>query len=188
MTAIPHNSATETAPSPEASQSLLERARHDPVEFGRLYRMHYRAIAGYLLRRTGSAEVAEDLAGETFLHAWRAMPRYRDRGRPFRAWLIAIASNEANRWSRKRKRNHAALESEPEARPATASGESVAQRALLSLAEAHQTVLVLHHVEGMSIEEIARALGCREGTVKSRLARARAAMRRSLEHLGYTHA
>ncbi|MFG0304968.1 MAG: RNA polymerase sigma factor [Phycisphaerales bacterium JB040] len=167
----------------DAERGLIERAKRDPRAYAELYRMHYGAIAGYLLRRTGDRHVAEDLASETFLSAWKALGRFRDRGAPFRAWLMRIATNKANRWSRDRKRRsrHATALGAP-ATPAEASERAGdVQRALLGLAERDQSVLVLHHVEGLSVARVADVLGVREGTVKSRLARARERMRAALE-------
>ena len=85
---------TDRAPCPDAA--LAERAAGDPELFGTLYRRHFGTVAGYLFRRTGDATLAEDLAADTFLAAWEALPRYRDAGVPFRAWLLRIATNRAN--------------------------------------------------------------------------------------------
>lgn len=159
----------------------MERAKTDAEAFGRLYRGHYAEVTGYLQRRTGDAHAAEDLAAEVFLAAWKALPRYRDRGVPFGAWLMRIATNKANRWSRDRKRF---ARFSPAGTPAAAiepsSGLGDAQRALLGLHERDQSVLVLHHVEGMSVEQVGRVLGLRVGTVKSRLSRARDRLRQGL--------
>lgn len=186
--------SSETSPGSRSEESaLIERARRDPDSFGLLYRRHYPAIAGYLLRRTGDTHLAEDLAAEVFLNAWRGLSGYRDRGVPFRAWLYRIATNAANRWARRHRRGilvarlAARREGDHTADPATASPETrVAHSALLRIHPNHQAVLVLHHVEGLSIDEVARALGTRPGTVKSRLARARAALGALLEAPGET--
>ena len=165
-----------------AERGLIERAKHDSQAYAELYRQHYGAIAGYLLRRTGDRHAAEDLASETFLSAWKALRGYRDRGVPFRSWLMRIATNKANRWSRdlKRRRRHVrALGLENRASDSQHTSTGI-QRALLGLAERDQAVLVLHHVEGLSVAQVADVLGTREGTVKSRLARARDRMRAAL--------
>lgn len=168
----------------DGEQSLIERARHDRRAFAVLYRRHYAAVAGYLYRRTGDVHVTEDLVADVFVSALRAMPRYRQRGRPFRNWLYAIATNAANRWARRRRRwFHEPLNDQT----ATAAEEDrhhaagEAQQALLALSPKHQAVLTLHHVEGLRVEEVAAILGCRVGTVKSRLSRARAQLRARLE-------
>jgi RNA polymerase sigma-70 factor (ECF subfamily) len=63
-----------------------------------------------------------------------------------------------------------------------AIGVEHARTALLSLRPKHQAVLALHYLEGLSLEEVAAVIGCRVGTVKSRLSRARVALRDRLTH------
>jgi RNA polymerase sigma-70 factor (ECF subfamily) len=171
----------------DAEIELIEQARTDPRAFGRLYREHYVPIVGYLYRRTGDRHEAEDLAGAVFLAAWRALPRYRIGRAPFRSWLYRIATNAANRWARRQQRRRALLGSarekwiERDGRTDHADDAEEALRALHTLTPAHQAVLCLHHVEGLSVEVLADVLGCRPGTVKSRLSRARTAYRRELQ-------
>ena len=168
----------------DGEQSLIERARHDHRAFAVLYRRHYAAIAGYLYRRTGDVHATEDLVADVFVSALRAMPRYRPRGRPFRSWLYAIATNAANRWARhRRRRSHEPLGDQVAVIAAEDRRDAgnEAQQALLALSPKHQAVVTLHHVEGLSVEEVAAILGCRIGTVKSRLSRARAQLRARLE-------
>jgi len=173
----------DDTPLVEDETRLIDRARHDPDAFGCLYRRHYRAIARYLIRRVGDEQTAEDLAGETFLAAWRAIARYRHTRAPFRAWLMRIATNEANRWARRARRANGVR---PNAQPARTPEDRIAdhelaRHALLALSPAQQAVLTLRLVEELSVEETALVLGVRAGTVKSRLARARDAFRRELE-------
>ncbi len=173
----------------EAEADLIKRAKRDRKAFAGLYRQHYGAIARYLYRRTGDVHAAEDLVADVFLSAMKLLPRYRYRGVPFRYWLYRIATNAANRWARRRRRHaHQSLSSDPVAPdgagdPVVINGVSTdqAQRVLLSLAPKHQAVLTLHYLEGLRIEEIAAVLGCRLGTVKSRLSRGRQALRDRLK-------
>lgn len=170
----------------DAEARLIEAAKGDPGAFGRLYRRHYGAIAGYLLRRTGDEHLAEDLAAETFIAAWRALPRYRVTGVPFRAWLLRIATNEANAWTR-RSRPRRAAEQTPRDRVADGASRDdreVVHAALRTLSPEHQAAVALVHFESLSIERAALVLGVRPGTVKSRLARARGALRVELQRLG----
>ncbi|HWL93519.1 MAG TPA: RNA polymerase sigma factor [Phycisphaerae bacterium] len=179
-------------------RDLVERARHDRRAFADLYRRHYPAIARYVLRRTGDAHAAEDLAADVFLAALRGLPRFRYRDVPVRAWLYRIATNGANRWAKKRRRRairewSAAVESQARhggdddstSAEAALTGD-MARQAMLTLSPKHQSVLALHYLEGLSVAQIAGSLGCREGTVKSRLARGRDALRERLEN-GRTH-
>lgn len=157
--------------------------------FESIYRDHHAAIGGYIFRRTGDTHATDDLLAEVFLSALRAYPRYRDRGVPIRAWLLRIATNAVNRWTRTRRRHRwltfagrgittapSPISQEGDAAPDLES----AREALLALPPKHQSVLALHYLEGLSVGEVARILNISEGTVKSRLSRARDAMRRQL--------
>jgi RNA polymerase sigma-70 factor (ECF subfamily) len=178
--------AADASEPPVSEEALLiGRARTDRAAFGELYHMHYGAVAGYLYRRTGDVHATEDLTGEVFLSAMRWMSRFRYRGIPFRAWLMRIATNAANRWARRR-RWHARARSNglpvggavAERGPASGADEvERAQACMLSLPVRYQAVLALHYLEGLSVEQVSVILGCRVGTVKSRLHRAREIMR-----------
>jgi len=167
-------------------QNLIERARRDRTAFTVLYRRHYEAIARYIHRRVGDSHTTEDLTAEVFIAALRTLPRYRHRGWPLRTWLYRIATNRVNRWARReRKRVLKRLESD-HVDPKGAANEAgmnaeYVRTALLTLSPKHQAVLSLHYLEGMPVDEVAVAVGCRIGTVKSRLARGREALRRHLE-------
>jgi RNA polymerase sigma-70 factor (ECF subfamily) len=164
-------------------RELVEEAKRDRQAFARLHREHHAAIAAYIGRRVGDPHVTEDLAAEVFVTALQALPRYRCRGIPVRAWFYRIASNTVNRWVRRHRRALQRLEEDPAAWPEADSPGWEAQRArraLLSLPPRYQTVLALHYVEGLGLEDVARTVGCRLGTVKSRLFRGREALREQL--------
>lgn len=171
--------------------ALIERARTDPDAFEMLYRRHYPAVVGYLYRRTGDEASAEDLAAETFLAAYKAIGRFEQRGIPLRAWLLRIATNQANARDRRRKARERMMRGlrllhkhEPSERPRDEM--ELLHAAMDRLAPAHRTVLALVHFEGLPLETAARVLGVPEGTVKSRVTRARAALRSQLERMGVT--
>ncbi len=142
-------------------------------------------LIDHVYRRTGDVHVTEDLVADVFV--MRSLGRYRHRGVPLRFWLLRIATNEVNRWARRQRRRACALldaDGVPE-RPsgsggAEAGGEYL-RRALLSLAPRYQAVPAMYHMEGLSVTETAAVLGGREGTVRSRLTRAREALRRGLD-------
>lgn len=175
------------AAPPEDERALVARARRDPEAFAALYRRHYPAIARYVRRRVGEEATAADLVAETFLVALEHLPRYRERGLPFRAWLYRLATSRVHRWLRRRALLHVLhLEGEPAARGGERGGESgggsaaLVRDALLSLPARYQGALTLHHLEGLSVEEVAATLGCRPGTIKARLSRGRERLRRRL--------
>jgi RNA polymerase sigma-70 factor (ECF subfamily) len=168
-----------------AEAGLVQRARDDREAFAELYRGHYAAIGSYLLRRTGDAHATEDLLGDVFLAALRAMPRFELRGVPFRSWLLRIATHAANKWARAERRRPRRLpefddvaDGAPQHAEQHAATDERAwvQRCLLEIPPRFQAALALHYVEGLSIDEVAATLGCRPGTVKSRLSRGRAAL------------
>ncbi|MCH9035090.1 MAG: RNA polymerase sigma factor [Planctomycetes bacterium] len=181
-------SGVEWDTAESADRDLISRAGHDRGAFALLYRQHYEAIAGHVFRRTGDAHVTDDIVAETFLAAMRSISRFRFRGIPFRAWLFRIATNKVNRWARKRRRDAVkSLESSGavDAAASSATRESGheadrARKAMWTLLPKHQAVLSLHYLEGMSLQEVASVIGCRVGTVKSRLARGRDALRERL--------
>ncbi|MBK7404978.1 MAG: RNA polymerase sigma factor [Phycisphaerales bacterium] len=179
--ALPLHAAALEATDTEAE--AIARARRDRAAFGHLYQAHYRAVAGCIYRRVGDVHVAEDLAADVFIAAFRGLHRYRDRGTPFRYWLLRIATNRVHRWARSQRRvaatERAAVPADPAPRGA-AEAEEV-RAAVARLTPRHQAVVSLHYFEQMSIEQVAKVLACSPGTVKSRLARARAALRPHLE-------
>ncbi|MEM7165284.1 MAG: RNA polymerase sigma factor [Planctomycetota bacterium] len=164
---------------------LIDAARCDREAFGELYRRHYSAIANYVYRRTGRDDATEDLLSEVFLAVLQGLQRYRHRGVPFRHWVYRIATHKVNRWARTQRRNFLSLDAVgPNAQAAPTEGEAMdVQRLLpqlLSLKPKQQAVLTLHYVEGLSVDEVAQVLKVPAGTVKSRLARARAALEERL--------
>lgn len=176
----------------QAEPDLVERAKSDRDAFSQLYRLHYRAIARYLYRRTGDAHVTEDLVSDVFFTALRTLHRFEQRGLPFRSWLYRIATNAVNNWARRKRRELrrrivvAQREQEKISAPDAFDSEGRPEllRVLQSLSPKHQTVLSLHHLEGLSIEQIALVIGRSPGTIKSRLSRARKAMRKNLKESG----
>ncbi|MFG0242539.1 MAG: RNA polymerase sigma factor [Phycisphaerales bacterium JB054] len=193
--------STQTAHEPrgvrpdDSRGPTLSGTEPDPDAFAALYRSHYPAIAGYILRRVGNRHLAEDLAAETFLDAWRGIGAFRPQGVPIEHWLLRLATNRVHRWARRRGRRRETLRPDygadstipgralPAAPPLPVeeAGLPPVFHALARLRPKHQAVLSLHYVEGLSVEQVATVLGCAEGTVKSRLHRARALLRRKLE-------
>ena len=182
-----HASVAQAATaSLEPERDLIERAKGDPEAFGVLYKRHYPMLVDYVFRRTGDVHATEDLVSDVFLIVIRSLSGYRARGVPLRFWLLRIATNVVNRWARRRRRRMPVpLEPGQLADRTVSSTHGQAdsehvQRAMLSLPPRYQAVLSLYHLEGLSVKETAAVLGCREGTVRSRLTRAREALREKL--------
>jgi RNA polymerase sigma-70 factor (ECF subfamily) len=161
----------------------------DRTAFAALVRRHQRALHRYLLRMVGSPDDALELTQDAFLRAWQALSQWTPEAE-FRTWLFRIGRNAALDLLRRRgtvefvplddtfERAHAGAGPE---RQAQASQElRQLEAGLARLTAEHREILLLREVEDMSYEEIGRVLSLSEGTVKSRLARARAALMQQL--------
>lgn len=193
MTELPFSANRLDWVREDSDKTLVARAQRDAAAFAEIYHRNCAAITGYIRRRVGDRHTADDLVAEVFLTAMRSLPRYCYRGVPLRAWLYRIATNTVNRWARRcvwRKRVRLGVDRDEQLQDAafqdpatggeTAADAYRARQAMLSLSPKHQSVLALHYLEDLSVEEVAVVLGCRAGTVKSRLSRAREALRERL--------
>jgi len=155
---------------------------------------------------SGDAEVAREISQDVFLKAFRNLPRFRGEA-AFATWLFTIVVTtcrnaaaynklrDKHRQAPPRGRDFATEEdpmgSLPDAGPGPAaiveSRETAVliRTALARTPEEHRRILVLRDVSGFSYDEIAGILRCPVGTVKSRVARARLALREELVRLGY---
>jgi RNA polymerase sigma-70 factor, ECF subfamily len=181
---------------PHNEAALVERARRgDSVAYEALVRAHQDIAFRTACLFAGSAADAEEAAQEAFVKAWRALPRFRA-GAPFRPWLLAIVGNEARNRRRAAGRRaglaaRAAQERgsgdaapSPEAALLAGGERSALLAALMALDERDRAVIACRHLLDLSERETAEALGCRRGTVKSRLSRALERMRAELERTG----
>ena len=141
-----------------------------------VYRLSYAIL--------GNEADARDAAQETFVAAWRQLPRLRDVDR-FDAWFQRVAVNAARMTLRSRGRRR--VREIPAVQVAalvdTAVAPSDADRldvALRRLPLEQREILALHHLDGRPVAELAEILGIPVGTVKSRLHTARQALQRSL--------
>ncbi len=170
---------------------LVDRAKGgDPQAFGLLYDRFQPEILRYLTYRTRDAETAEDLTQQVFLKAWQAIPRFEQRGVPFKAWLYRMAHNQMVDHFRTHK---ATSELGDFDMPDGADQESALlavemnealQRALGRLSEDHRQVLVLRFLMEKSAREIGEVMGRKEVTVRGLQMRALQALRREIELMG----
>lgn len=164
---------------------LVGSADTPTADFESLYRLFACEIASYVLRSVGDRHAAEDIASQTFTNALRTFHRFRDRGDGGRAWLYRIATNEIRRHVRRSAAHRRALPPvEAAPAPADEALKARARAVFATLPWKHRSVLLLHHVQGLSVAQTACVLCCREGTVKSRLARARQSMLHELNRTG----
>lgn len=177
---------TEQQRAPVDLDQALERARAgDADAFGALYDAYVERIFRYVRLRVGDEMESEDLTEHVFIRAWQAIRRYQDRGRPFSAWLYAIAANVLTDHFRSQ-RPRGILDPDlidpspardPVAAAETNSQRSALERAIRRLSPDQQQVIILRFIEGLSPAEVAATLGKREGTVRVIQHRALVALR-----------
>jgi RNA polymerase sigma-70 factor, ECF subfamily len=184
---------------------LVRRLRAgDQRAFDELVRLYQHRIFGLTLRMIGNRQEAEDLAQEVFITLHRAIGQYRGEGR-FYTWLYRIATNTCkNRIKYLRGRNfHRSVPVDetpeahdpgdggpvvnlqariagPEAMTEGARLQAAIQRELAALDPEHRLLIVLRDIQGLSYQEILNVTGLQEGTLKSRLHRARVALKERL--------
>jgi RNA polymerase sigma-70 factor, ECF subfamily len=178
-------------PGDLAPEQVVERARRgDRAAFALLFEQYNARICTYLARLVGNDELGRDLAQDTFLAAWRALPNMRDELR-FAPWLYRIATNMARSYLRRRRLVHwlpwseseeqgvlaeASTTAGPEEYAAEAEGVALA---LKRLAPQCRTCLLLQIEGGFSQREIAALLGISEKSVSAYVSRGREQFRQA---------
>jgi len=171
--------------SPEADDIELMRraAAGDPRSFHALVDRHAQRLFRLAVSLVGNAADAEDVLQETFIGAFKGLRSFEGRS-SVRTWLTRILVTQAARWhrDRRRKRTQQMDESIPTSAGGAASDAGMdVNAAMQRLSPEHRQVLALREFEQMSYEEIAEVLGVPQGTVESRLHRARSEMREKLK-------
>ncbi|MBG0815966.1 RNA polymerase sigma factor [Planomonospora sp. ID82291] len=180
---------------PASDAALIEGSLTDPDGFAGLFDRHSDEIHRYAARRLDDVSMADDVTAETFLVAFRKRARYDLSRADARPWLYGIASNLISGHRRAETRRLKALARSFRHAPDRAAGfeERSAERvtadrlrpvlaaALARLSSAERDLLLLVAWADLTYEEAAEALGIPVGTVRSRLSRTRAKIRRSLD-------
>lgn len=181
----------------EENELAVQARAGDRQAFTLLVRRYQDRVFRFILRMSGVRDEAMDLTQETFLKAYLALPGWRPDAR-FGTWLFQIARNATLDVLRRRQSveflpldaclptgeafdppDGAPL---PEEQLAGRQGIALLERALRELPVEQREILLLRELEGMAYSEIAATLGINEGTVKSRLARARTAVLAHYRH------
>jgi RNA polymerase sigma-70 factor (ECF subfamily) len=186
----------------EVSQLVARARMGDRAAFDGLVERYAPRLYNLTLRITGSREEAEDCVQEAFLKAFSSLRHFRGES-AFSTWLYRVAVNVAN--DSNRRQQHRPLSSselyatddsseedpvmrtlpadsgDPAQEMARTERREVVLRALRALPEHHRTIIILSDLQGLSYEEIASVIGAKVGTVKSRLNRARLALKERLE-------
>ncbi|PIU78719.1 MAG: hypothetical protein COS72_01930 [Candidatus Moranbacteria bacterium CG06_land_8_20_14_3_00_43_56] len=151
--------------------------------FAKLLEKHLSPVFNFLYRITGSKEVAEDLAQETFVKVWKNLKNF-NRNRSFKAWLFTIAKNTTYDYFKKKKEVafSAFVNEEGESIFNEIAGENILpdeilhrkdianelEEILKKLPPHYRAILLLHYKEDFSLHEIAEILGEPYNTIKSR--------------------
>jgi RNA polymerase sigma-70 factor, ECF subfamily len=192
----------------ELERSLLKRLRdRDERAFRELITSHRDRVYNITFRMLGNRAEAEDVAQEVFITVFKTIESFREESK-FSTWLYRVAVNHCkNRikyLSRRMDRNKDELDetthteasssgngvisspppSAPDRALEGAQMEKLLQEAIATLDDEQRTVIVLRDVEDLSIEEICEITGLPDGTVKSRLHRARLVLRKKLQRQG----
>lgn len=189
----------------DADALLVERAKRGEVSaFEMLVVKYQRRIERLISRMVRDSDLVQDIAQETFIRAYRALPQFRGDS-AFYTWLYRIAVNTAKKALVERKRDPLVNESSlvstddgeepsrvenelsdgstPEAVLASKEIAATVNAAIDALSEDLRQAIVLREIEGLSYEEIADVMNCPIGTVRSRIFRAREAIAGKLRPL-----
>jgi RNA polymerase sigma-70 factor (ECF subfamily) len=185
----------------ETIDEKLKKAQAGDVEaFGVIFKETNKRIYNFLLHLSSDRELAADLTQETFIRAFKALNSLKS-GNALVSWLHTIALNlyrdemkkpsfyaesiEQNAFADDEEDDDAVEEipdwtNNPEKIATQNELREIVRGAVQSLPEIHRAVVIMHHIEGMELDEIAKALKVKRGTVMSRLARARETLKRKL--------
>ncbi len=185
--------------APDEHDLLARSLRRDPDAFGQLVERYASSIVSLAYRMVGDRADAEDVAQETFLAAFKALPTFRANA-SFSTWLYRIAMNKCKDWLRARRAGQGSVESEGEAAWAELAVDQVTpertltqrqiadhlERAIQQLPPLYREAFVLKHVEGLDYEEMEQIVGVNRDTLKMRVYKARTQLCRVLGALQQT--
>ena len=168
-------------------KALIKKSKAGDLEsYNRLVLLYQKEVYNFCLRLTGNVQVAEDMAQETFISAWKSIRGLK--GENLKYWLLRIARNACYDYFRSAKRKPAvSLEANPAINPLAHGnpeqellknelGEDLS-RGMAELSSEIREVVVLSDMLGYSYQEISEILKCPLGTVRSRLSRGRGQLR-----------
>jgi RNA polymerase sigma factor (sigma-70 family) len=172
--------------SEAADSDLLAMAGSEPEALGELFRRYSRSVYAYCARRTGNLDLAEDLTSVVFMEAFRRRRTLQLSNASALPWLIGVANNVIRNANRSLRRYRSALDRIPVPTHGASSEENTMERlaaqealalaleAISALTQVEQDVVLLVLWSELTYADAATALGIPVGTVRSRLASARA--------------
>jgi RNA polymerase sigma-70 factor, ECF subfamily len=166
----------------EDAELAAEAAGGNAAAFHALTDRHADRLFRLAVALVGNSTDAEDVLQESLIGAFRGLKSFQGRS-SVKTWLTRILVNQAARFRRGKRKVEAITESQPATRDGAAGVEAKidVRAALADLSAEHRQVIVLRELEKMSYDEIADVLEVPQGTVESRLNRARAALREKLK-------
>lgn len=182
-------------PGMKDDRQLVTLAQNgDPEAFAQLVGRYQKMVYNLALGKTGSHHDAEEVTQTAFLKAWQSIRSFQGKA-AFSSWLYRLTANAAIDLLRQRRGPALSLDDPglpplagrdpgPEEASLAAERRRLLWQAIDRLPEAQRTPLILREMEGLSYREIAQVLELEEGTVKSRLARARLLLRQLLAENG----
>ena len=169
---------------PEEEARLTEQAKTDPEAFGKLYDEFMPAVYGYVMRRVMNKELAEDLTSQVFEKALKSIRGLRT-GATFKGWLFKIAGDTIIDYYRSKGRQQEFSLAEAVEMANGKSDNRVAVMTLLDgLPEGYRTPLIMHFLDGMTVEEMAEALDSTPNACYMKVYRATKAFAELLEQHG----
>jgi RNA polymerase sigma-70 factor (ECF subfamily) len=168
---------------------LLNKIKANPVYFSEFFKLYYKPIFGYILRRTGDFDDTADLTADTFFKAFKHINNFLYKGISIKVWLYRLATNEVNLFIRQKKRHNSIFErlnfedkglfnnylnedkKDYEIELQKHDQFLMVLKELKTLPVKYQEVISLRYFEGKDNKEIADILSINEGTLKSLLSR-----------------
>ena len=159
-------------PLPNEGQLIAQAQAGDKAAVSTLYEAYVQAIHSYIGYRVESDMIAEDLTAEVFLKMVQGLPRYRDVGAPFGAWLYRIAATQVADHYRHHRRivdlseNQATDDTDPFGKTAKKEERQRLRQALAALPTDFQTLLILRFMQGQPHSLVAAALNKSEAAIR----------------------
>lgn len=180
---------------------LLNRIRNNPEDLSELFKLYYKPIFGYILRRTGDFDDTADIAANTFYNAFIHINNFSYKGISVKVWLYRIATNEVNLYFRNKQKINSLFERidlvdkdifniylyedkiELEMELQKHDQFLAVLEGLKTLPVKYQEVISLRYFEGKDNKEIIEILNINEGTLKSQLSRGLEKLRKKCNQL-----
>ena len=178
--------------SEAADSDLMAMAGSEPEAFGELFKRHSRSVYAYCARRTGNLDLAEDLTSIVFMEAFRRRRKLQLSNESALPWLFGVANNVVRNADRSLRRYRSALHRMPVPPNGVSSEDDAMERlgaqdalaraleAISTLTQTEQDVVLLVLWSEFTYADAATALSIPVGTVRSRLASARAKFKDSI--------